>query len=77
MFPTLKKGQDILSINWFYKPKVGDIVIIKQEGKEMVKRVQKMDGRRVFVTGDNKDESTDSRHFGSIKMDQVVGKVVY
>lgn len=80
MLPTLKEGQDVLSFNWAYlgkKPKVGDIVVIKQDGKEMVKRVQKVDGRRIFVEGDNKEESTDSRYFGPISRDQIVGKVGY
>ena len=80
MFPTLKPGQDIISFNWAYlgkKPKIGDIVVIKQDGKELVKRIQKVDGRRIFVTGDNSEKSTDSRHFGTVNVDQIVGKMVY
>lgn len=77
MSPTLKEGQDVLSINWFVKPKIGDIVVIKQEGKKMVKRVQKTHGCSIFVTGDNKDESTDSRDFGPVSMHQIIGKVIY
>ena len=80
MVPTLHEGQDIISFNWAYivsKPKRGDVVVIKQNGKEVVKRVQKVLGREVFVTGDNKKASTDSRHFGPVKMDQIIGKVVY
>src|SRR3989344_3861020 len=77
MFPTLKEGQDILSINWFVNPKVGDVVVIKYGGREMVKRVEKIDGERVFVVGDNPNESTDSRDFGPLNSDDIVGKVVY
>lgn len=80
MFPTLGKGQDVLSFNWAYLaklPKKGDIVVIKQSGKEMVKRVQQVQGHLISVQGDNQDESTDSRYFGPISMDQIVGKVVY
>lgn len=77
MNPTLIEGQDVLSVNWFYKIKVGDLVIVKVDGKEMVKRIQKVDDRRIFVIGDNKDESTDSRDFGPVNTDQVVGKVIY
>lgn len=80
MLPTLKPGQDVLSFNWAYfgnKPKVGDIVIIKLARKEIVKRIQKVDGRRVFVIGDNQKSSTDSRHFGKVNINQIVGKVVY
>lgn len=80
MFPTLRERQNVLSFNWAYLerlPKAGDIVVIKQEGKEIVKRVQKVVDRKVFVTGDNQEESTDSRHFGPVGMDQIVGKVIY
>lgn len=80
MFPTLHPDQDILSFNWAYlgrKPKVGDIVVIKVDGREMVKRVQLIHGRMIVVTGDNKEESTDSRHFGAVNINQVIGKVIY
>ena len=77
MLPFLKPGQDVVSVNWFYKVQPGDMVVIKQDGKEMVKRIQKIDGRCIFVAGDNSKESTDSRHFGPIRLDQVVGKVIY
>lgn len=77
MIPTLHPGQDVLSINWFINPKVGDIVVIKKGGKEIVKRIQKIDDRRIFVIGDNLNQSTDSRDFGPVNMDQVVGKVIY
>lgn len=77
MLPTLKEGQDVLSLNWFVNPKVGDIVVIKHDGKDMVKRIQKVDDRHIFVKGDNREDSTDSRHFGPVKIDQVVGKVIF
>lgn len=80
MVPTLQPGQDVLSFNWAYlgkKPKVGDIVVVKVNGKDMVKRIHKVNGRGVYVMGDNQGESTDSRNFGTVKMDQIVGKVIY
>ena len=77
MKPTLHPGQDVLSFNWFVKPKVGDLVVVKVDGREMVKRIQKVDDRTIYVVGDNKEESNDSRDFGAINVDQIVGKVVY
>ena len=80
MHPTLHPGQDVLSFNWAYlgrKPKAGEIIVLSLNGKELIKRVTKLEGEQVFVEGDNRNESTDSRHFGPISMDQVMGKVVY
>lgn len=80
MFPTLLEGQDILSFNWAYlgkKPKIGDVVVIKYQGKEMVKRVKGLEGEQVLVEGDNAEESTDSRHFGPVDQDQIIGKVIF
>lgn len=79
MLPTLKSGQNILVFNWayfFFKPKIGDIVVILKDGKDMVKRIQKCDGCQVFVQGDNAKESTDSRSFGLIDKSEIVGKVM-
>lgn len=87
MLPTLKSGQDVLIWCWFNSYKVGDIVVIQKNGKEMVKRVQKVydpaspklrgASREYFVQGDNEQESTDSRHFGPIKKTEIVGKVIW
>lgn len=80
MLPILKPGQDILVFNWAYifsKPKVGDIVVIRVSGLEMVKRIQMSSCLGIFVTGDNKEHSTDSRSFGAIEWSQVRGKVLF
>lgn len=80
MLPTLKPGQDVFVFCWAYlwsKPKVGDMVAIKVEDKEMIKRVQKVHDREYFVMGDNKKKSTDSREFGPIKKSQIIGKVIW
>ncbi len=84
MAPALQPRQDVLSFNWAYlgkKPKIGDIVIVKSSKlkvkSEIVKRVKRVEGDRVWVEGDNKAESTDSRDFGAVKIDQIVGKVIF
>lgn len=49
-------------------------------GKDIIKRIQNIHDRNtfeIFVTGDNPKESTDSRSFGWIKKNQIIGKVIY
>lgn len=80
MLPTLKPGQDVLVFIWAYlwnKPKVGDIVVIKLNGKEIIKRIQLLDDHRIFAMGDNEMMSTDSRKFGPINKSQIIGKVIW
>lgn len=80
MFPTLKPGQDVLCFNWAYifsKPKKGDIVVIEHQGKEIIKRVHLYHDRGIFVQGDNKKGSTDSRSFGPVDKSKIIGKVIF
>ena len=77
MLPTLKPGQDVLVWRWFVDLKIGDIVVIKYHNREMIKRISIIDDRRIFVLGDNEKESKDSREFGPIRKDQIIGKVIW
>lgn len=79
MLPTLKPGQDVLIFNWWRLVgiKVGDIVAVQVNSKEMIKRIQTSVDRHIFVIGDNENESTDSRKFGPIKKEQIIGKVIW
>lgn len=58
------------------KPKAGDIVVIKRE-RCIIKRISKIKGEKIFVEGDNKKESTDSRSFGWIDRKNIIGKVIF
>lgn len=77
MLPTLKPGQDVLVWCWFLNLKKGDIVAFKKQGKDMIKRIQKIRSREYFLVGDNKKQSTDSRNFGWIDKKDVIGKVIW
>jgi len=78
MEPSLKHNQIILASSvpfFFRKPKVGDIVVLKKK-KFIIKRIAKINKNKFFVVGDNKEESTDSRNFGWIFKQNIVGKII-
>ncbi|MBI4017632.1 MAG: nickel-type superoxide dismutase maturation protease [Candidatus Aenigmarchaeota archaeon] len=78
MEPTLREGQKIL-ISKIGTPKKGDIVVLKHPYKNIniVKRVAAANESGYLVEGDNTGESTDSRHYGTIGKENLVGKVLF
>ena len=76
MLPTLRPGQIVIA----KKPArvaVGDIVVVRHDGLEKIKRVAKMQDGRIFVTGDNPAASTDSRSFGWLRLGDVCGRLIW
>lgn len=82
MSPTLKPGQVVL-VNrlayLFHKPQREDIVAVKdpRDKKVLIKRITKISNDKYFIQGDNKKYSTDSRVFGMIRKQNILGKVIY
>jgi len=65
-------------IRWA-QPKIGDVVIFKTpEGEIAVKRCVSVsaDEKNLFARGDNSLASYDSRSYGSIPFDSIIGKVL-
>lgn len=83
MLPAYRGGDEVLVDAGAYDdlpPRPGDVVLAVhpfQAGVRIVKRVQRItpEGRIVLV-GDNPSESTDSRSFGALRPDQILGKLV-
>jgi len=90
MLPLLQPGEEILLDSNAYReivPQVGDIVVTTHRDalragfahrRELIiiKRITAIneDGS-CFLAGDNPDESTDSRHWGTVKVKDILGKV--
>lgn len=78
MSPTMYSGQKVIALR-FGLVKEGDIVVIKDPRNKIlvIKRIKMVRKDAFFVEGDNKIESTDSRHYGWVPKYMLLGKVVY
>ena len=76
MYPTLEKGQLVLVRRRSYC-KVNDIVVFVQGGVEKVKRVSGVEGDFLYLLGDNPQFSTDSRQYGYVNRENVVGTIIF
>ncbi len=57
----------------------GKVVVIEREsypGIHFIKRVKKIDASGVWVEGDNHQASTDSRQWGALAPEEIVGRVL-
>lgn len=76
MLPVLVPGRVVLGI-WPQRVRVDDVVIVRHDGIDKIKRVADLRRSELFLTGDNSLQSTDSRDFGWLERSVVVAKVVW
>lgn len=76
MAPAYGHGDIVLAVGFLKKPRVGDVVIARHHRVEIMKRIDQFDGDKVYLLGDNPEESTDSRQFGWLPVESIVGVVV-
>jgi nickel-type superoxide dismutase maturation protease len=77
MTPTLAAGDWVLARRT-QDIQAGQIVVAARPdrpGLEVIKRVESVEGSRVMLAGDNPSASTDSREFGPVAVEAVVGVV--
>lgn len=74
MEPFLKDGNLIVLRSHSAKRKVnvGDIVMAHVNGREVIKRISTVEQGKIYLLGDNKTQSTDSRQFGSVGREQII-----
>ena len=80
MTPRIKNGETVLVSSifyWFKNPQIDDIVAVVNEGKVFIKRITMTSDGKYFLEGDNKEDSLDSRKFGFITKEKIIGKVIY
>lgn len=83
MYPLLRSGQRVLVNRFAYRinpPAVDDVLVFRQpdSGTLMIKRVTAvMTGPSYDLRGDNSSESLDSRHFGVLREDAIIGRVEF
>jgi phage repressor protein C with HTH and peptisase S24 domain len=76
MAPTYREGQLVALIS-SNRLQIGDVIMFEHDGLEKIKRIARVDDRRLYVLGDNPQASKDSRQFGWIGMESVRGKVIW
>ena len=82
MLPTISSGTTVLisSLPYFFtSPKINDIVLVEdpRTKRPLLKRITNVSPSEYFVTGDNMEQSTDSRHFGAVARQHILGKVIF
>lgn len=76
MIPTYAPGERLL-IRYGAGFEVGDVVVLRHMDRIEIKRVKSLNADGVWVEGDNDPVSTDSRSYGSVPTQAIIGKVVY
>ena len=67
-------------VRWGGHFEVGEVVVVEREvhpGVFLIKRLVRIESEKYWVEGDNKSVSTDSRQWGAIHGEEILGKVLF
>jgi phage repressor protein C with HTH and peptisase S24 domain len=71
MIPAFNPRERVITYNWStFKP--GSVIVFNNGTKVLVKRIDKIDGNKVYVSGDNKKLSA---KVGPISFEDIIGRV--
>ena len=76
MIPTLAPGERLL-VRLDGPIVLGDVVVFNREQQFDIKRILRIEAEGIFVQGDNDLVSTDSRTYGLIPHENVIGVATY
>lgn len=76
MIPTLAPGERLL-VRLDGPIVIGDIVVFQRANQFDVKRILRIEVEGLFVQGDSDQVSTDSRAYGLIPHDNLIGVATY
>ena len=77
MEPAMKEGSFFIASSLpflFSKPKKGDIILFQRDGKNIVKKINKVENDKYYVEGEN---ITDSLDFAPITRREIIGKLIF
>ena len=83
MKPSINDGDWLIIQKFSNKMKINkeDIIIFYKQDEIFIKRVASISSKagisQYFVMGDNKVDSLDSRNFGTVNNDEIIGKPVF
>lgn len=78
METTLKNNDRVVVFKLTNNYNIGDIIVFTNPNNKLsIKRITKIIDDLIFVEGDNKLFSVDSRNFGTIEKSSIVGKVIF
>ena len=82
MSPSMAPGERVVvnrAAYWFGEPRAGDLVVLRDPrapDRLLIKHIDRSAGEGAWlVLGANEEASTDSRHFGPVRRELLVGKV--
>lgn len=76
MSPGITRGNIIICNRLEKSFEAGDIVVANVDDSSIIKRIGYIEDQKVYLVGDNAENSIDSRTFGMVDETQITGKVI-